>query len=179
MAKFPITRAPEELGVTPTTAVRARLDVPVSPVAPVIPTGEEEIGRAIAGLGGALADLGIKYDITQAETQLSEFQRKANEEIDRLALSFNTNLDPETYRAEYKKSVDAIHFLMPSNRRAARGAQLWLNVKEPAWLEDVDKARFNRANDNWMAELFIKQAAIGQTGQRQDRQFSCVYSGRC
>lgn len=165
MAKFPLTRAPERLGVTPTTAVRAGLDVPVSPVPEAIPTGEEAIGRAVAGFGGAMVDLGVKYDITQGETQLSEFQRKVNEEIYRVALSFNTNLDPETYRADYKKSLDLIHSWMPSNRRAARGAQIWLNAKEPAWLADVDKARFNRANDNWMAELFTKQTSIGQTGQ--------------
>jgi len=155
MAKFPIERAPEKVEVRP-TAVRAGLDVR---------KGGRELAVAISGFGGALADLGIRYDITQAQTQLSEFQRKANEEINRLALSFDTNLDPETYRAEYKKSAGTIRSLIPKNRRAARAAELWLNAKEPAWSVGVDKARLNRADDNWLAELFAKQTAVSQTGQ--------------
>jgi len=151
MARFPIQRAEKTLpGVGP--SVRADVDVR---------TGEQ----GIAGLGFALMELGVRYDAIQAQTQLSEFQRKANEEINKLALSFNTNLNPDTYPAEYKKSVEAIHTLMPSNRRAARNAQIWLNAKEPAWQRDVDMARLARAGDNWLAELFEKQATIGTTGE--------------
>ena len=156
MAEFPIQRAPERLGVVPATAVRADLDVS---------TGGQELGRAVAGFGGAISDLGEEYDITQAQTQLSEFQRKSNEEINRLTISFSTNLDPETYQAEYKKSLATINTLMPSNRRAARNAQIWLNTKEPAWFRDVNDAREARVDDNWMAELFTKQTVVSRSGQ--------------
>lgn len=138
------------------SAVRANVDVD---------TGGQLVGRALQGLGGAVTDLGVKYDITQAQTQLSEFQRKANEENNRFVLSLDTNLDPETYRAEYKKSTEAVYSLMPKNARAARNAQLWLNAKEPSWSAKVDDARMARADDNWLAELFAKQATVSQTGQ--------------
>lgn len=153
MAKFPIERARQELGFTPVPSVRADIDVR---------TGEGAVGAAI---GRGLLTFGKMYEDTLTQTQLSEFQRRANEEINRLALSFNTNLDPETYRAEYEKSTATIQSLMPKHPRAARSAQLWLNAKEPAWSEDVDKARMNRADDNWMSELFEKQALVGRTGQ--------------
>ncbi len=76
MAKFPLQRAPEKLGVIPTTAVRAGLDV--SEVIPpdVVPTGEERIGQAIAGLGGAAVELGT--GLRQKEERLAK-QRSAIE----------------------------------------------------------------------------------------------------
>lgn len=157
MGEFPIERAREKLGFTPTTAVRAHIDVS---------TGGQELARAVSGFGGALFNLGIQYDITQAQTELSQFQRKSNEEMNRLALSFDTNLDPETYRKEYDKSVKTINSFVPSNKRAARGAKLWLNEKMPRWERDVDMARLNRADDNWLAEMFEKQQVVAQTGQK-------------
>ena len=152
MGKFPVTEARQELGFTPSTAVRANIDVS---------TGEGAVGAAI---GQGLLKLGEQYNNTIAQTQLSEFQRQANEEMARLELSFATNQDPETYRAEYQKSLSVIRAAMPKNSKAAQGANLWLNAKEPSWLGQVDKSRIARANDNWEAELFQKQGVIGETG---------------
>lgn len=152
MAKFPIQYTEQTVsGRGP--SVRGDVDVR---------TGEEKVGQTI---GRGILFFADKYYTTQAQTQLSEFQRKANEEINRLAISYDTNLDPETYRAEYEKSIEKIRSLMPKNAKAVRGAQLWLETKEPAWLRDVDKARLNRADDNWLAELFEKQSLVEQTGQ--------------
>lgn len=153
--KFPIVRTERTVPGRATT-VRADIDVR---------TGEEAIAQAITGLGEAVSDLGIEYDTTQAQTQLSEFQRKANEEINRLALSFDANLDPDTYRSEYQKSLENIQALIPQGRRAAKAAGIWLNSKTPTWLKDVDEASRNRADDNWLAELFERQSTISQTGE--------------
>ena len=60
MAKFPIVRAREELGFTPSTAVRANVNVR---------TGEEAIGRAVAGLGGAIAGEGQRLNAIRAKRQ--------------------------------------------------------------------------------------------------------------
>lgn len=156
MSTFPGIKYSERLPSGRAGVVRAGIDPS---------TGAEQVGAAISGFGGAMVDLGVKYDISQAQTQLSEFQRKANEEINRLSLSFNTNLDPETYRSGYQGSLETIRSFMPKNRRAVRNAEIWLNAKEPTWSKGIDKIQFARADDNWMAELFSKQQLVSQTGQ--------------
>lgn len=126
-----------------------------------VPLGGD-VGRAVGQ--GALA-LGKWYSDTISQTQLSEFQRKANEEMGRLAISRQTNLDPETYQSDYKKSLEVINSFMPKHSGAARNAQLWLNAKEPGWSKNTFNAMEDRADDNWKAELFQKQALVGRTGQ--------------
>ena len=158
MAKFPIQRAPEKLGVVPTTAVRANLDVR---------TGGRELAGAIAGFGGTIANLGMKYYNIQAATQLSKAERLAVEEMNRLSLSFEGNLDPETYLKEYENSLKTIQAstgAVLTNRRATANFGLFLNSRQPRWENDVKKAQRARVRDNWMAELFERQASIGQSG---------------
>ena len=58
MAKFPIQRAPERLGATPTTAVLANLDVD---------TGEGQVARAVEEFGGAVFDVGRRHYIIEAD----------------------------------------------------------------------------------------------------------------
>jgi len=158
MAKFPIERA-KRLPPAVGPSVRAAIDVR---------TGGRAIGQAIAGLGKVIQDIADKYDIAQAETQLSEFQRESKRRINQLSLSFEGNLDPETYQDEYKKTLGEIRSLMPKNKRAAEGANLWLNNRMPSWELGVEESKLARANDNWLAELFEKQAEAKLTGKVGD-----------
>ena len=158
MAKFPIQRAPEKLGVVPTTAVRADLDVR---------TGGQELAGAIAGFGGAIANLGMKYYNIQATTQLSKAERLAVEEMNRLSLSFEGNLDPETYLKEYENSLKTIQAstgAVLTNRRAAANFGLFLNSRQPRWEKSVNDAQKARVLDNRMGEIFDKLAAVTQSG---------------
>lgn len=158
MAKFPIQRAPEKLGVVPTTAVRANLDVR---------TGGQELAGAIAGFGGAIANLGMKYYNIQAATQLSKAERLAVEEMNRLSLSFEGNLDPETYLKEYENSLKTIQAstgAVLTNKRAAANFGLFLNSRQPRWENSVKGAQKARILDNRIAEIFDKQSEIRQSG---------------
>lgn len=111
MAKFPIQRAPERLGVVPTTAVRARIDVR---------TGEREVAEAVSGGGEALFGLGIKIDIINAKTQLAESDVAAADTINKYFLELEGNDNPETYGTELNQLFDKLEGLAPTNRRASR-----------------------------------------------------------
>jgi len=124
-------------------------------------TGGSLVAQAIAGLGGAITQEGIRADIKQADTELSEAQRKAVEENGRLSLSYRDNLNPDTFQPEYDKSLAIIKSFTPKNRRAARVYNLWLNDRIPIWQEGVDKSRYARIDDNFRTEGWnLRQAAI-------------------
>ena len=119
MAKFPITRAPEELRVTPTTAVRAGLDVSAVMPPAVLPTGAGAIGEAIAGIGGAIFDLGVKWDLINAKTQLGESSVAASDAINKYFLELEGNNDPETYGERLNQLFEELTTFAPTNRTAA------------------------------------------------------------
>jgi len=101
--------------------------------------------------------LALRFDRIQAETQLSESKRKANEEINRMALSFNENQDPETYQKELKNSLSAIAKFKPKNKRAAYDFKIWLDDRIPRWTKGVAESQIVRQEDNWMTELFERK----------------------
>lgn len=119
MAKFPIQQAPERLGVTPTTAVRAGLDVSAAIPPDVIPIGEAEIGQAVVGIGGTLMDLGAKWDLINAKTQLGESSIAASDAINKYFLELEGNDNPETYGENLNRLFEELTMLAPANRTAA------------------------------------------------------------
>ena len=149
-ARFPIIRA---RGTLPSIAPAARADIDVR-------TGAIELARGISALGESIQ----KYELMQASTQLSEFKRKVREEHNRLALSYQGNLDPTTFKAEYEKSLQIRRGLIPKNRFAAREAQFWLNERTPVWEAGVEKSRQLRIEDNLRAEGFELKTEAGRTG---------------
>ena len=151
MAKFPIQRAPEKLGVVPTTAVRANLDVR---------TGGRELAGAIAGFGGAIANLGLRWDIMQASTQLNEAKMKAKQEHTRLMLAL-PGLEPDEHAKEYENSLKVQQNFMPTNRRAAGAYRQLLNNFAPQWELNVENATKAKLKDNFRAIGFgLQQNAI-------------------
>jgi succinate dehydrogenase flavin-adding protein (antitoxin of CptAB toxin-antitoxin module) len=130
-------------------------------------TGGRELAEAGAGFGGAIANLGVKYYNIQATTQSSQAERLAVEEMNRLSLSFEGNLDPETYLKEYEKSLKTIQSstgAILTNKKAVVNFGLFLNSRQPRWENSVKDAQKARVVDNWMAELFDKKAGIEQSG---------------
>ncbi len=133
-------------------AVRANIDVDV---------GGQLMGRAIAGLGRALIQEGLRYDLIEADTQFTEAKRLSKQEINRLAISFRTNLDPSTYQAELDKSKGVINGYAPKNRRAARAFGGWVQDRTPDWESSVEESRFLRIDDNYETEGWkLRQEAI-------------------
>lgn len=160
MGTFPgdIQRTTRTLPGT-TGGVRTELDVS---------TGEAAKARAVSQLGGAIFDIGIKFDIIEADTQLTKAKRLAKEEINRLAASFNTNDEPATYQAELDKSLDTIQGLAPKNRRAAAEFDSWYQDRVPQWQKGVEGSKKARADDNFKAEGFLSQQQAISTGNVKD-----------
>ncbi len=150
MAKFPIIRAK---GTLPEIAPAARANIDVR-------TGARELARGISALGESIQ----KYELMQASTQLSEFKRKVREEHNRLAISYEGNLDPTTFKSEYEKSLQIRQGLIPKNRFAAREARFWLNDRMPVWEAGVEKSRQLRIEDNFRAEGFELKTEAERTG---------------
>ena len=123
-------------------------------------TGARELARGISALGESIQ----KYELMQASTQLSEFKRKVREEHNRLAISYEGNLDPTTFKSEYEKSLQIRQGLIPKNRFAAREAQFWLNDRMPVWEAGVEKSRQLRIEDNFRAEGFELKVEGERTG---------------
>lgn len=145
--------------------IRANIDVR---------TGREQIAQAVAGLGGAAADLGLKWDIMQADKQLAEAQRLTREEMSRLSLSFEGNLNPDTYQKEFEKSLKTIKGFAPKNRRALGGFDLWVTNNTPNWQKDITKSRRARIEDNYRAEGFNLKAEAEKTGDVTKYRFHLV-----
>ncbi len=126
---FPIIEARQELGFTPTTAVRADIDVR---------TGEGAVGAAV---GQGLLGLAKQWELINAKNQLSESNQAASDAEIKFLLGLEGNDDPETYRTEFDKLSAEIDSLAPKNRRAAniynsqkgnRKIALWLKTQQMA-----------------------------------------------
>ncbi|KKM98213.1 hypothetical protein LCGC14_1160200 [marine sediment metagenome] len=107
-AKFPIIKAPEELGVVPTTGVRARIDTR---------TGAGLVGAVI---GRGILDLGVKWDLMAAKTQLSKSSIDASNRINEYFIELDGNDDPATYGNSFERLSTDLAALAPRNRKALR-----------------------------------------------------------
>lgn len=150
MAKFPIERA---RGTLTEIAPTAKADIDVR-------TGAGILARGISGLGESIE----KFELLQASTELSEFKRKVREEHNRLAISYDGNLDPNTFKSEFEKSLKVREGLIPKNRFAARSAREWLNERTPVWAEGVEESRKARISDNFKAGGFELKTEAERTG---------------
>lgn len=139
------------------TAVRANIDVDV---------GGQLMGRALAGLGGALAQEGLRYDLMEAAAQVSETRRKITERWNKLSLELQQNPDSTTYQPEYNKVMAEVKTYVPKNRRAARAIGLWVTDNTAAWQGALDKSIYARQKDTLEQENFnLRQVYIEQGGQ--------------
>ena len=151
MAKFPIQRAPEKLGVVPTTAVRAGLDVR---------TGGQELAGAIAGLGGAIVNLGLRWDLINAKTQLAESDINAADTINKYFLELQENNDPETYGEKFNQLFNELGTLTPKNRRAAGVyGQHLAQHKLTIGRQTLDAARKKTESNAQSADFLLLQKA--------------------
>ena len=157
-AKFPILRAPEKLGITPNIAARANIDVD---------TGGHLVAEAVAGLGGAIANLGLRWDLMQASTQLNEAKMKAKQEHIRLMLAL-PGIEPGEHAKEYEKSIKVQQSFMPTNRRAAGAYKQLLNDFIPQWELNVENATKAKLKDSFRAAGFSMQQEVIQSGDFVD-----------
>jgi len=150
MGNFNIQRA---RGTLPGRATQVRADLDVR-------TGGQQIAQAVAGLGGAMANLGLRWDLIEADTQFNEAKMRARQEHIRLMLAL-PGLEPEKHAEEYEKSLKVQQDYMPKNKRAANSYGKFLNDFSPRWGLDVEIATKVKLKDNFRAVGFeLQQEAI-------------------
>jgi len=159
MANFPIYRT--ETTISPRAPVRGSIDPRI---------GAAEIGQAISQAGSAIASLGMKYELKEANTQFSQYKRQVKEDDLTLSQEILQETDPakhdEIHRRHAQNRAKLLEGL--SNRRAAEAARLWDNNQAPIRQEALLKGKKARIEDNWRAELFAKQQEVARTGEMGD-----------
>ncbi len=157
MADFNIQRA---RGTLPGRAPQVRANIDVR-------TGGQQVAQAIAGLGGSIADLGIKWDLMEASTQLNEAKMRAKQEHVRLMLAL-PSIEPEKHAEEYEKSLEAQQAFMPKNKRAAGVYGKFLNDSIPQWGLNVENFTKAKLKDNFRGQGFVMQQEAIRTGNNKD-----------
>ena len=153
-AKFPILRAPEKLGIVPNIAARANINVD---------TGGQLVAEAVAGFGSAIANLGLRWDLMEASTQLNEAKMKAKQEHTRLMLAL-PGIKPNEHAKEYENSLKAQQGFMPTNKRAAGAYRKLLNDFTPQQELNVENFTKAKLKDNFRAVGFVMQQEAIQSG---------------
>lgn len=146
MGNFNIQRA---RGTLPGRAAQVRANVDVR-------TGGQQVARAVAGLGSSIANLGLKWDLMEADTQLNEARMKAKQEHNRLMLAL-PGIEPEKHAEEYGKSLEVQQTFMPKNKRAAGVYGKYLNDSIPQWEKNVDNFTKAKLKDNFRGQGFVMQ----------------------
>lgn len=136
------------------TQVRANVDVR---------TGGQQVAQAVSGLGGSIADLGLRWDLMEADTQLNEAKMKAKQEHIRLMLAL-PGIEPEKHAEEYDKSLELQQSFMPKNRRAASSYGKLLNDFAPQQQLNVERATKAKLKDNMRAIGFNSQQDAIESG---------------
>ena len=126
-------------------------------------TGGEQIARAVSGIGGAMANLGLRWDLMEASTQLNEAQMKSEQEHNRLMLEL-PGLEPSEHAKAYEKSLKVQQSLTPENKRAASAYGQYLNDFTARRDKSVTDATKAKLKDNKRAVGFIMQQEAIQTG---------------
>lgn len=139
-------------------AVRADIDVR---------TGGEQIAQAVAGLGGAVANLGLRWDIMEASTQLNEAKMFARQEHVRLMLEL-PGLEPSEHAKAYEQSLKIRQDFTPKNRRAAASYGQLLDNFSPQWGLDVDNATKLKLKDDKRAVGYLMQQGAIEDGNFTD-----------
>ena len=158
MGTFDIIEARQELGFTPTTNVRANIDVR---------TGAGEVGAAI---GQGILQFGLKLDLIQADTQFSEANRGISEVLntinDRVRSLEDTS--PEGITALQQDIESQITALRPKNRRAARFFDRRVNQVIPQSDELIANSLDAKLKANWTALNTALLNDISITGDPSD-----------
>lgn len=153
MGTFPITRARQELGFTPSTAVRANIDVR---------TGEGQVGAAI---GQGLLGLGEEFTIINAKTQLSEQNVAASDEINKFFLELGANDDPETYPEQLNGLFSNLDSLSPKNSIAARAYNQRLASLKLSVAKDTREAAKKKIISNAQGADFLLLQKAKSSGE--------------
>ena len=152
MGVFDITRARQQLGFTPSTSAYANIDVR---------TGGGDVGRAI---GQGVLELGAKYELKQANTELSEYQRKVGMDDVVMWDEISRELDPAKHDEIFKRHMESRKSFAPKNRRASQAATILDNQTAPERFTKLLDAKKKRVDDNFDTEILMDAVVLSTNG---------------
>ena len=127
------------------SSVRANIDVS---------TGDREIGQAVSGVGGAVHELGMKYDLLEANTQFSKYKS----EVDKLNFQRDAEVlnaaDADEVKAIYEKYEEQKAPLHPKNSRASQAAGMWDNMQADKTARSMFDVARNKTIENERVRIF-------------------------
>lgn len=155
MGEFPIVRAKGTLpGVS--GRVRGSLD---------FDTGGAEVGQAVAGLGEGLFDIGMKYWIRDATSQLADSKLVIERIVEETAQGLKSNPDHTTYPQTQKDMISRIDAVKPKNPIAAQQLELIKKANTVIWEKMFAGAAQERIDASQEATLINLQQEAIQTGK--------------
>ena len=119
-------------------------------------TGSQQVAQAVSGLGSSIANLGLRWDLIEADTQLNEAKMKARQEHIRLMLAL-PGLEPDKHAEAYEKSLKVRQSFMPKNKRASGSYGKFLNDYTPQWGLNVESFTKAKLKDNFRGQGFVMQ----------------------
>jgi hypothetical protein len=118
-------------------------------------------------LGGALADLGTKWLLEEADTQFTQAKSLARMEHDSFMLSLR-DVEPSEYGKAYQESIKKRKAFEPKNNIAAKEYDKWLTLLNPFWIKDTIGAKDAKIEDNGRAAGFVLQQQAIETGRMRE-----------
>jgi len=152
MAKFGIYRSTKQLpGVG--TAVRANYNTD---------TGEAQMWGAVGQAAGAIMDLGIKWDLKEANTQFSKYKSTIND-LDQLrsqeVLNAKNDAEVQEIYKKYDQQKEGVRGSV-TNKRATEAAGLWDGQQTAKNAKSLFDDRRVKTIDNERARVFEKQQEV-------------------
>lgn len=157
MGEFPIVRAPEQLGVTPRTAVRADIDVR---------TGERAVGQAVGQAVLTAIELGMKWSAMEGKAQADIATRDARLSFVQMLNEIRQSpLDEQgqpiaddisRWDTAFQAHQERVVTLTPKNKRGARQYNQTINTLTPVWQERYNSLKAAKLDDNMIAASIVK-----------------------
>jgi len=128
-------------------AVRADIDVDVS---------GQLMGRAIAGLGESIANLGIKYDIMEGKAQADLAERDARLSMVDLLNNLRMEDDVSKWDALITSHEQRVSALTPKNKSGARQYNTSIGRLTPIWAKGLSDLKADKLEENMLGASIQK-----------------------
>ena len=126
-------------------------------------TGGQAVGAAIAGAGSVLQQLGEKWDLQEANTQLSRANMLAEQEHNRLKIEL-PKLPPDQHKKAYEKSLAIRRGFMPKNPKAQAAYINSMNNRRDTWDDSVEALYKFKVDDNSRSHGYLLEQEFVTTG---------------
>lgn len=157
MAKFPVQYTERTL---PGRAAAVRADIDVR-------TGAQELALAAAGIGEALANIGLRFDVMEGKAQADTAEMDAKLSWRQTVDELRGEDDVSKWDAAFNAHKERVAGLVPKNRRGARQFNTTINRLTPIWQERFTGLKSAKLDDNMKAASFVKRNDLMKSATRE------------